>query len=206
MILALLTRCQVTGKENIPRQGQLLVVSNHLSLIDPPLVASVVNRKMAFMAKKELFRYFILFSWLIRRFGAIPVHRGQINREALRQAEKALADGLPLIVFPEGMRSRSFKLRQAYPGVALIACRSGAPILPIGISGTEKISGVTWLLRRPKITVNIGQPFYVPQVKGGLNKNELTRLTSNIMEHIAELLPPQYQGEYATGKLNAVRN
>jgi 1-acyl-sn-glycerol-3-phosphate acyltransferase len=205
--LAVLTRCQFTGKENIPRQGRLLVVSNHLSLIDPPLVGFLMlSREMAFIAKKELFRYSILFSWLIRLFGAIPVHRGQTNREALRQAEKALADGLALIVFPEGMRSRSFKLRAAYPGVALLACRSGAPILPIGISGTEQINGVTWLWRRPKIKVNIGQPFSLPQSNGDLNKVELTKLTGYIMEHIAELLPQQYQGEYATRKLDAVRN
>ncbi len=196
VLLKLLTRCQVKGRENIPSQGPLLIIANHLSLADPPLLGVSLGRKVIFMAKKELFR-FRLIGYFIGSLGAFSVHRGQLDRQAMRQAYQVLADGLTLVMFPEGTRSRSGRLRPAFPGPALIAMRSGAPILPVGIIGTEKIRGVTWLLRRPRITVNIGSPFYLPPVSSRLTKAELAELTNSIMGHIAELLPPEYRGDYA---------
>jgi len=196
VLLKLLTRCQVKGRENIPSQGPLLIVANHLSLADPPLLGVSLGRKVIFMAKKELFR-FRLIGYFIGSLGAFSVHRGQLDRKAMRQAYQVLADGLTLVMFPEGTRSRSGRLRPAFPGPALIAMRSGAPILPVGIIGTEKIRGVTWLLRRPRITVNIGSPFYLPPVSSRLTKAELAELTNSIMGHIAELLPSEYRGDYA---------
>jgi len=100
-------------------------------------------------------------------------------------------------MFPEGTRSHGARLRRAFPGSALIALRSGVPILPIGVAGTEKIRGVAWLLRRPQITVHIGHPFHLPPVSSKLTKAELAELTNYIMEHIAELLPLEYRGHYA---------
>ena len=196
VLLKLLTRCQVKGRENIPSQGPLLIIANHLSLADPPLLGVSLGRKVIFMAKKELF-HFRVIGYFIGSLGAFSVHRGQLDRKAMRQAYQVLADGLTLVMFPEGTRSRSGRLRPAFPGPALIAMRSGAPILPVGIIGTEKIRGVTWLLRRPQITVNIGSPFYLPPVSSRLTKAELAELTNSIMGHIAELLPPEYRGDYA---------
>lgn len=196
MLLFLLTRWQVRGRENIPSQGPLLVIANHLNLADPPVLGVSLGRKMVFMAKKELF-HFRFFGYFIRGFGAFPVHRGKLDRKALRQAEQVLAEGLALVMFPEGMRSRSGWLRPAFPGSALIALRSGVPILPVGISGTERIKGVTWFLRRPEITVNIGHPFHLPPASSKLTKEELIRLTNFMMGHIAELLPLKYRGNYA---------
>ena len=125
------------------------------------------------------------------------MHRGRLDREALRQADQSFAQGLALVMFPEGTRSKSGRLRHAFPGSALIALRSGVPILPVGITGTEKIKGVTWILRRPEITINIGCPFYLPSVSSRLTKVELAELTNSIMGRIAELLPPEYRGDYA---------
>ncbi len=196
MLLFLLTRRQVKGRENIPRQGPLLIISNHLSLVDPPLLDASLDRKRIFMAKKQLFR-FRLIGYLVRGFGAFPVHRGQLDRQALRQAYQVLADGLALIMFPEGMRSRRGQLRPAFFGAALIASRSGAPILPIGISGTEKLERLSWWWRRPKITVNIGHPLHLPPPRSKLTRVELAELTHSIMQHIAELLPQEYRGDYA---------
>jgi 1-acyl-sn-glycerol-3-phosphate acyltransferase len=150
---------------------------------------------MMFMAKKELFRFRVI-AYFIGSLGAFSVYRGQLNRQALRQARRILADGLALVMFPEGTRSRSGRLRPAFSGSALIAARTGASILPVGIIGTEKIRGVTWFLRRPQITVNIGHPFYLPTVSSRLTKTKLTELTNFMMEHIAELLPLEYRGEY----------
>ena len=196
MLLFLLTRCTVKGRENTPREGPLLVVANHLSLADPPLLGVTLNRKTVFMAKKQLF-YSPVLKHLVPGFGAFPVHRGQLDRQAIRQAYQVLASGLALVMFPEGMRSRSGQLRPAFSGAALIASRSGAPVLPIAISGTEKLERLAWFWRRPQITVNIGRPFYLAPPRSKLTKQELTELTHYIMQHIAELLPKEYQGDYS---------
>ena len=173
----------------------LLAVANHLHLADPPVVAVSLPRKSMFMAKEELFRSG--FSrYFISSFGAFPVYRGRLDRQTLRQAERVLINGLVMIMFPEGTRSKNAQLQPALPGAVLIAMRSSAPILPIGISGTERIKGVAWLLRRPEITVNIGHPFYLPSTGSKLNKVELARLTDCMMERIAELLPWEYRGNY----------
>jgi len=196
MLLLLLTRWRVRGKENIPGQGPLLIVANHLNLADSALLGVSVGRKMMFMAKEELFRP-RFSSYFIRNFGAFPVHRGRLDRKTLNQAEQWLAQGAALVMFPEGKRSKNAQLQPAFSGSALIASRIGTPILPVGITGTENIKGATWWLRRPNITVNIGHPFYPPPVSSKLTKVALAQLTNSIMEHIAELLPPEYRGNYA---------
>jgi len=196
ILLLLLTRWQVKGRKNIPNQGPVLVVVNHLNLADSPLVAVSLGRKAIFMAKEELFRS-RFSSYFVGKFGAFPVHRGQLDRKAMREAERVLAEGLALVMFPEAKRSKNAQLQPAFPGSALIALHSGAPVLPIAITGTERIKGAAWLLRRPQITVNIGQPFHLPPVNGKLSKTELAELTNFIMGHIAELLPVEYRGIYA---------
>jgi len=195
ILLLLLTRWQVKGRENVPSQGPVLVVANHLNLTDPPLLGASLSRKVTFMAKEELFRS-RFSSYLMRSFNAFPVHRGQLDKEALRQADRTLAGGLALAMFPEGSRSWNAQLKPAFSGSALIAMRSGVQILPIGITGTERIKGVAWLLHRPQIMVNIGHPFHLPPVSGKLTKVELAKLTNYIMERIAELLPLEYRGNY----------
>ncbi len=205
ILLLLLSRWQVRGRENVPDQGPLLVVVNHLHLADIPLVSVSLGRKAIFMAKEELFRS-RFSSYFANSFGAFPVHRGQLDRKALRQANRVLADGQALVIFPEGTRSKNAQLQLAFPGSALIALRCGAPVLPVGITGTERIKGAAWFLRRPKITVNIGPPFHLPPVNSKLSKIELAELTNLIMERIAELLPVEYRGNYAEqGKLDGIK-
>jgi len=195
-LLLLLTNWQVRGKENVPSEGAVIVVANHLNLADPLVLGASLGRKVVFMAKRELFhsrvsRYFV------RGLGAFSAQRGQLVREALRQASQILANSLALAVFPEGSRSKNAQLQSAFPGSALIALRNGIPILPVGITGTEKIRGAAWFLHRPKITVNIGRPFSLPPVGSKLARAELAELTNSIMGRIAELLPPEYRGNYA---------
>jgi len=191
-MLFVLTRWQVSGRENIPEEGPVLVVSNHLSLADPPLLNIVLDRPVRFMAKKNLFRFKVIGNFM-RGLGAFPVYRGRPDRKAFRQAEQVLADGLTLVIFPEGTRSRSGQLRHAFPGPTLIALRSGVPIVPVGIAGTDKLEHGIGILTRPRVTVNIGRPFHLPP-----NAKELTKTerTAYMMAHIAELLPENYRGLY----------
>jgi 1-acyl-sn-glycerol-3-phosphate acyltransferase len=192
-LFSLLTRCEVRGRENIPAQGPLLVVANHLNLTDPPLLGVSLGRESIFMAKEELFRS-PLIAYFVGNFGAFPVHRGKLDRKALRQAQQVLTDGRALIMFPEATRSKRAQLQPAYPGSALIAMRGGVPVLPVGISGTERVKGMGWVFRRPHITINIGRSFHLPAEN--FTRAELAENTTLIMERIAELLPPKYRGVY----------
>lgn len=193
------TRRRVMGIENVPKEGALLIVSNHLTYVDQFFISVSLNRKLVFMAKEELFRSRII-RFLANAFGAFPVRRGGImDRTAVQKANQILDSGQALVMFPEGMRSRSAQLQPAYPGSALIASHNSVPILPVGITGLEHATkGIgRGLLHRPEVTVNIGRPFYLPPVSDKLTKAELAKLADYIMERIAELLPPEYKGHYA---------
>jgi 1-acyl-sn-glycerol-3-phosphate acyltransferase len=198
-LFKLFTRWQVKGKENVPEEGPVLVVANHLNLADPPLLGVSLERRVIFMAKEELFRS-RLSAYFLGGFGSFPVHRGKLDRQALRSSQQVLADGQILVMFPEASRSRSARLKEALPGSALIACRSGVPILPVGIIGTEQLRGVGCLFRRPRVTINIGQPFSLPPVEGKLTREKLVEYTDLIMRRVAELLPSKYRGVYAEKK------
>ena len=193
----LLTRRVIQGQGNVPSQGPLLIVANHLHNADPPLLGISCGRIVIFMAKEELFRHRFI-AYFMRHFGVFPVSRQRLGRAAIRQARQVLEDGLALAVFPEGRRSRTGQLEPALPGSALIACRSGAPILPVGIIGTEQVKGISWIWHRPRIVVNIGRPFYLTPVDGKLTRQELAELADSIMKQIAELLPQEYRGKYKT--------
>jgi len=201
VVFKIFCRCQFNGMENVPDQGPLIVVANHVHWLDPPLLGIVIKRKMVFMAKEELFRSSIL-RYFIRGYGAFPVRRGRVDRKALHEAEHVLAQGLALAIFPEGRRSDNAQLISAYSGAALLAMRSGAPILPVAIAGTEILYFRTlkkfprWI---PPVVVNIGTPFYLTGIDGKLTSEELAELTSNIMVRLAELLPLKYRGNYVSG-------
>jgi len=196
LILFTCARYRVAGAANLPAAGPVLVCSNHLHLADIPVVVVSLRRKVIFMAKEDLFSG-RLSRHLVHNFGAFPVRRGQIDRQAIREAETALAKGWALVMFPEGRRSLTRQLQPAFPGSALVASRSGVPILPIGITGTEQLRKKWWMLRRPRIAVNIGAPFRLPSSEGvRLDSEELDRRTGLIMQRIAALLPPEYRGHY----------
>lgn len=196
LTLFLFTRWRVLGRENISDEGPLLVAANHLSLADPPIMGLSINRQAMFLAKEELFRSPVP-RYIVRNYGAFPIKRGGMNRDALRFAEQWFGRGKALIVFPEGRRAMEAQMVDAFSGSALIAVRNGVPILPVGIYGTEKMTGRTWWLRRPVITVNIGRPFNLPSVNGKVTKEQLAAFTHTIMGRIAELLPEEYRGQYS---------
>jgi 1-acyl-sn-glycerol-3-phosphate acyltransferase len=194
-LFRLLTRWEVKGRENIPKEGPVLVVANHLNFNDPPLLGVSLGRTVIFMAKEELFRSPVT-AYFVSGLGSFPVYRNRLDRKAIRSSQEVLDDGLALAMFPESHRSWDAQLQPGLPGSALIAYRCGVPILPVGIIGTEQLRGIGWLFRRPRLTVNIGQPFSLPLVEGRLTRQKLAEYTDIIMRHIAGLLPAKYQGVY----------
>lgn len=193
-LLLSLSRWQVNYQGEMPKSGPLIIAANHVNMVDPPLLSASIPRRIVFMAKREI--YFSPGGIFVRLFGAFPVRRGEPDRQALRQAEAVLREGLALGMFPEGTRSRTAQMQRPKAGTSLIALRSGAPIVPVGITGTEAISGLGFIFRRPKITVNVGRPFSLPPPEGKLTGAQLDELSDFIMERVAELLPEGYRGVY----------
>lgn len=198
LVAFLVCRREVVGLENVPRSGPLLVISNHLSLADPPLLGASFPRPIRFMAKEELFRTPIV-SWVVRGYMAYPVRRGEADREAVRTTLRLLREGEAVGIFPEGTRSRCARLREAHPGAALLAQRAGVPILPIGISGSENLFGWPRSALRPTIRIAVGPPFRLHPSEKGTGHAALAANTVMMMRKIAELLPQQYRGPYADG-------
>jgi 1-acyl-sn-glycerol-3-phosphate acyltransferase len=191
-LLIALTRWQVEGKENVPRKGPLIVVANHMTYVDPPLLGASVPRRITFMAKQELFRP-SLMGIIVRAYGAFPIRRDKLDREALRYAFGLLNKGQVLGMFPEGKRSFPYHLQEMQPGTAFIAAHSGVPIIPVGISGSEQVKGLGFIVRRPRITVRIGRSFTLPSGENNiLNRPGLNQHSGLIMKRIAELLPRAY--------------
>lgn len=189
----LFTRLKVNGREHIPASGPLVVVPNHMTYAEPQLIGFLVTRKMRFAAKEQLFRS-KSGNMIMRALGCFPVYQGVADRKTIRLMEQYVKDGFALVIFPEGTRSQNAELIPALNGSALIAQRTGAFILPVGISGTEALDGLFWFFKRPQITVNFGKPFQLPS-----NEEKLSRenATTFIMEHITDLLPAEYHGVYA---------
>jgi 1-acyl-sn-glycerol-3-phosphate acyltransferase len=188
-------RCQVAGRRNIPQHSACIVVANHVNLVDSPVLGVSLGRKVYFMAKGELFHSRFM-GWVAKQFGAFPVTKGKLNRGAGRRALELLTQGQALVILPEGKRSEDGKLGQAYPGAALLAVKRDVPIVPVGISGTGQLVGKWWFLRRPRISLNIGQPFTLSNSHDKFSKEEIAHLSHDIMMHIAELLPQDYRGRY----------
>ena len=196
VIFPMIARLHIEGVENVPATGPLMLASNHVAWPDIPMVPFRIKRVTHYMAKIELFQVPILRT-IIRLLGAFPIRRGDGDRESLRTAERLLKAGDALIIFPEGHRTGGH-LITALPGVALIALRADTPIVPVAISGTEKVfKGWHYGPFAPHVTIRYGKPFRLPQGSGRRSKAELEHGVDEIMRRIAELLPPEYRGVYA---------
>jgi 1-acyl-sn-glycerol-3-phosphate acyltransferase len=181
LIAKLFVSVKVIGRENVPDGGPLIVISNHFSVFEPPLTALNLPFVPVYMAAVEHQSHWVL-NLLTQAFDIIPVWRGQVDREALRQAQKLLAEGGVLGIMPEGgvlpglmeaigtwqqvhdvpfaeTGRASAQLIHARPGAAYIATRSHACILPIAFLGTEKIAANMSQWRRTKVQMIIGRPF-----------------------------------------------
>ena len=186
---------QVEGRECVPPRGGLIVVSNHQSNMDPPLIMASLPRRVYFMAKRGIFNGPII-SFLLKAYGTFPLNRDGGDLQAIQWSLKMLDSGQVIGIFPEGTRSPG-GMRKGIPGIAMIALKSGAPILPIGMTGTER-TGPPWQVATPtgEFRVKIGQPFSLPVIEGRVGREQLQSMTDMIMERVASLLPADYRGVY----------
>jgi 1-acyl-sn-glycerol-3-phosphate acyltransferase len=198
-------RLEVTGRECVPPYGPLILVANHLSYNDPPSLVASVPRPLDFLGKKELFsnpvqRYFM------RGFRVHRLDRAASGVEAMRAALDLLARDQVVVIFPEGHIAKSGAMEEGRPGAAYLALKSQAPILPVGIYGTEKFSPRRMPLPLCRFHVNIGQPFTPPVMEGRVTRPVVNSVLDIIMKRIAVLLPPEYRGVYALQQSGAPRS
>ena len=196
-LLLVVSSRDVKGKENVPRKGPLIVVSNHLSNGDPPVVTSTVPRRLAWMTKAEWFKTPVI-GWLFKMAGMVPVRRFEADLKALRKAQEVLENGGALGMFPEGTRSGPKGLQKGEPGSALIALRSGAPVQPMALWGTEHVKLPRALLQRTHAHVRFGKPFVLKPQGSKVTREDIERGTETIMREIAALLPERLRGVYKT--------
>ncbi|WIG59236.1 MAG: Acyl-CoA:1-acyl-sn-glycerol-3-phosphate acyltransferase [Ktedonobacterales bacterium] len=196
LIIPLLARLRTEGIENIPRTGPVILAVNHIHWSDIPLASLRVPRITHYMAKIELFNKPVL-GGLIRFLGAFPVRRGEGDREALRTAERLLAENKCFVIFPEGHRSESGALIQAHPGAGYIAMRTGAPIIAVAITGTKQLFKGRYGPWAPRVTIRYSKPFTVGQTPGMRPRDSMALATDEIMRRIAAMLPPENRGPYA---------
>ncbi|MBE7031178.1 MAG: 1-acyl-sn-glycerol-3-phosphate acyltransferase [Ruminococcaceae bacterium] len=172
-------RVTLTGEENIPREGGCMLCLNHTSLWDPPLVTALLKRRVYFIAKEELFGHFFV-GWVLRSIGTIPVKRGQADLGAIKTSIRALREGKMLGIFPAGRRTRPGQKVKIKSGVALIATRSGVPVVPVYINGTFKPFS--------KLSITIGEPVDMSVYEGQkLAAEELDALSNDIYNRVMAL-------------------
>jgi 1-acyl-sn-glycerol-3-phosphate acyltransferase len=192
-LLHLLFGYRTEGAEKVPEKGPVILAANHLSILDPIAIGAGIKRPVSFLARADVFRLPVL-SWLLPRLYAIPVERGTGDLSAIKGAIRALERGMAFGIFPEGTRSRSGRLQPFKTGVAAIAFRTGSPVVPVAVVGSEKawpVGRKLFRLRRP-IRVVYGDPIPVPR-KTKVSHQELENLTREIEARVRELLPPQYR-------------
>ena len=196
-LASILLKIDKSELDKIPSEGPLLLVVNHVNSLDAPVIISLLHpRPTTGLVKKETWDN-ALFRFLFNVWGGIPIDREVADFTALRAAREALKEGKILAVAPEGTRSWDGKLVQAKPGVAMLAMKSDALILPIAYFGHEHFSENLKRLRRTPMTIKVGSPFKIEWNGRGREKGALQEVADEIMVEIARLLPEDYRGYYA---------
>jgi 1-acyl-sn-glycerol-3-phosphate acyltransferase len=189
---------KVSGLENVPRTGPVIICPNHSATLDPPMVPAFVPRGDTWsMAKSEYFDKGGFVEWIFRRYHAFPVVRHSADRTALRTAFGILKSGQALVIYPEGTRVESGVLAEPEPGAGFIAQRAACPVVPVGLTGTREClpKGAHWP-RRTRVSITFGKPFRVLSKR--LDGAKVTRqeAAEAIMVEIAELLPEHQRGAF----------
>ena len=158
LLCKLLFRVRVTGRENIPRHGGVLLISNHASYLDPVILGVAFPRPLYFFARSDLFQH-RAFGWLIRTLHAFPVHIDKLDKDAIEHAIQELTSGKTVVVFPEGTRSRTGALRSGQAGAGFLAVKAKVPVLPVYLRGAyDAFPPGAKMIRPKKISIHFGKP------------------------------------------------
>jgi 1-acyl-sn-glycerol-3-phosphate acyltransferase len=199
-VLRAAARVRVEGLENVPQAGPLIVVANHISNADPPLVVGwltpALGRQLHILAKEAIFVGPI--GWFLRSQGVTPVRAGGSDMEAFRAARGVIERGEVLCIFPEGTRSATGIMGEAKPGVAMLATRTSAPILPVGISGSDAFLGRGKYIPRLRtpITMRVGRPFTLNPDPDLSRREAVMAASDELMRHIASLVDERHRGRF----------
>lgn len=193
-------RFKIHGSANVPKHGGALIVGNHIHNSDPLLMLSASPRPILWMAKAEIWGVRVV-PWFANVAGAFPVERGKADRKAIKQALEILNEGLLVGMFPEGTRTVTGGLKEPFPGVSLVAVRSGAPVIPCVIVGSDALPVNGDKPRRragrwPRVEVAFGAPFHLKTHADDGRRYRLEELTDAMMIEIARMLPEQMRGIY----------
>ena len=195
LIYRLLARIEIVGVENVPQKGPYIVICNHLSSFDPPLLLITLPVRMTVLAANK-YRSHPIFGPFLSSMGATYVRRGEVDRQALRACLDVLRRGGIIGIAPEGTRSPTGALQEGHTGVAYLASRAGVPILPVVVTGTEKMPASLKRLRRGQVKAVIGETFTLPITERKARGKQLKEFTELIMRHLADMLPEEYRGVY----------
>jgi len=197
LLIPLLFRLQITGLEKFPSRGPVIMMINHINFSDVAVLCVVMPRQPIGLAKEELLRDPLLGP-IMRVYGVIPIRRGEVDRQALRHSQELLAEGKHvLMVAPEGHRSGDGRLQRAHDGIAFLAVRSNAVVVPVAVTGVEHIWRNVARLRRTAADVVVGRPFRFSQKDGKIGRDALRLMTTEAMYQLALLCPPENRGVYA---------
>jgi len=197
-IMSLITEIELKGIDQIPA-GNVIAASNHLGRLDTAVLLCVLDREDIIMPVAEKYKNHPIFGPIGRAANAIWLNRFEADYGALRQILNRMKAGGLFVIAPEGTRSKTEALQNGKMGVAFLASKSGYPVIPVALTGTEDRGVIANLkrLRRSKITVTVSAPFYIEIPRGRDRDEALRETTDEIMCRIAALLPEKYRGVYA---------
>jgi 1-acyl-sn-glycerol-3-phosphate acyltransferase len=177
LIFSLFYRWRIEGLENVPYFGGAIIVSNHISFFDPPLVGSAIKRPLYFMAKKELFDIPIL-KWIVEQTHAFPIKRDGQDTAAIRNAFSLLKSGHLLLIFPEGTRSKNRRIGKARAGAGMLACNAQLPLIPVKLKNTDV------MFKFKRIEIKFGKPIYPPK---NFVKDDYINLSKKVLNLIIKM-------------------
>lgn len=187
-------RVKASGVEHLNLPGPLLVAPVHRSNLDSPLVGALGQRRVRCLAKRSLFSNPV-FGWVVSALGAFPVDRGTADRDAMGSAQRVLEEGHPLLVFPEGTRQQGNAVGELYEGVVFLASRTNAPIVPVGIAGTEAaLASGSKFPTRTKVRIVIGEPMYLDVDGGRMKRSARRRATDELRQRLQAALDEAVAG------------
>jgi len=197
-LIRVLCRMDAEQLERVPKQGPLIAILNHVNFLEvPALYTYLMPRPVTGFVKSEQLKHPLFGPLLFNLWGGIPVRLGEAGVTAFRQALEALEAGLIMGVAPEGTRSGHGHLQRGHPGVALLALRSGAPVIPLAFYGGELFWDNVSHLRRTDFHIVVGEQFYVDAEGVKVTSQVRRQITDEIMYQMAALLPPDYRGVYS---------